>query len=514
MKTPRTVDEVFVRAAARRGEATHLILPDGGAVSYGETLGRAWRLAGVLAAAGIGPGDRVAAFMRTSRELHEIYIACGLAGAAAVPVNGLNTARENGLLLADAAPAGLIVAASMLERAPAEILPGSLRLRLVTQGTAAGWPSYDGALGDARELTGSGRSRPDAAGLIIYSSGTTGTPKGIVLSQQGLVDNALMASGVLGYRADDRFLTILPSYSSFGYSFDFLQAGLAGASTVLMPVFDAAAAVELIARHRVTCLAGVPTMFVRMAEHMASRDLTCLRLIDVGGGPVPEKLKQDLRTTLGCETVESYGLTEISPVASVQQPGAPVRPGSCGPPLPGVEARVVDEADHDVPPGQPGELIFRCSTIMLGYWNQPELTATTLRGGWLHSGDIGTIDEAGHLYILDRLKDMIVTSGNNVYPKEVETVIFEHPAVQSVAVVGLPDEVRGEAVHAFVVLAPGARATEGVIVEHCHRNLARFKVPRSVTFIDELPLTGSGKIRRFVLRELAKAAPAGRGAAR
>jgi len=323
-----------------------------------------------------------------------------------------------------------------------------------------------------------------------------------------------MASGVLGYRADDRFLTILPTYSSFGYSFDFLQSALAGASTVLTPAFDAAAAVALIERHRVTCLAGVPTMFVRMAEHMAGRDLRCLRLLDVGGGPVPEKLKQDLRATLGCETVESYGLTEISPVATVQVPSEPARPGSCGPPLPGVEARVVDEADRDVAPGEPGELIFRCGTLMLGYWNQPELTARTLRDGWLHSGDIGKIDEAGHLYILDRLKDMIVTSGNNVYPKEVENVIFEHPGVQSVAVVGLPDPVRGENVHAFVVPAPGARPTEAEILEHCRRNLARFKVPRSVAFIDELPLTGSGKIRRFKLRELAKTLAAGPGGGR
>ncbi len=514
MTTPRTIDEVFTRAAARRGEAVHLVLPDGLAASYGETLARARRLAGVLAAAGIRPGDRVAAFMRTSRELHETYIACGLAGAIAVPVNGLNTARENGLLFADCAPAGLIAETSMLDRVPAEILPASMKLRLVTQGTASGWQSYDGALEAARELAPPGRSRPGDAGLIIYSSGTTGNPKGIVLGQQALVDNALMASGVLGYRADDRFLTILPAYSSFGYSFDFLQAALAGASTVMTPAFNAAAAVELIERHRVTCLAGVPTMFVRMAEHMAGRDLTCLRLIDVGGGPVPEKLKRDLRASLGCETVESYGLTEISPVASVQEPGAPTRPGSCGPPLPGIEARVVDEADRDVPPGEPGELIFRCRTTMLGYWKQPELTARTLRGGWLHSGDIGTIDEAGNLFILDRLKDMIVTSGNNVYPKEVENVIFEHPAVQSVAVVGLPDEVRGENVHAFVVLAPGARATEEAIVEHCRRNLALFKVPRGVTFIDELPLTGSGKIRRFKLRELAKATSAGQGAAR
>jgi len=253
-------------------------------------------------------------------------------------------------------------------------------------------------------------------------------------------------------------------------------------------------------------------MFIRMAEHMAGRDLASLRLIDVGGGPVPEKLKEDLRRSLGVETVESYGLTEISPVASVQRPGAPVRAGSCGPTLPGIEVRVLDAADRDVAVGESGELLFRCQTLMIGYWNQPELSAHTLRDGWLHSGDIGKMDEAGEIYILDRLKDMIVTSGNNVYPKEVEVVIFDHPAVQAVAVAGLPDEVRGEAVHAFVVLQPGASATAGEIIEHCRRNLARFKVPRGVTFVEDLPLTASGKIRRFKLRELARAgAPAGKG---
>ena len=506
-----TVDGVFLEAARRTGRATHLVLTDGRTVRYAETLERARRLASVLAGAGIGGGDRVAMFMRNSRELFETYIACGLVGAIAVPVNGLNTARENGLLFADCTPAALVAEASLLDRVPAEVLPGGITLRLVTAGTAPGWRSYDQAIETAGEPTAPEPSRADAPALIIYSSGTTGTPKGIVLRQRGVVDNARLASSVLGYRDSDRFLTLLPTYSSFGFAFDFLHAGLAGASTVITPAFDAAAAVELIERHRVSCLAGVPTMFVRMAQHMAGHDLTCLRLIDVGGGPVPEKLKEDLRSALGVETLESYGLTEISPVASVQRPGAPVRPGSCGPPLPEIEVRVVDAADRDLPAGAPGELLFRCRTLMIGYWNQPELTATTLRDGWLHSGDIGTMDEDGHLYILDRLKDMIVTSGNNVYPKEVETVIFEYPAVQSVAVAGLPDEVRGETVHAFVVLRPGAAATAAELIEHCRENLARFKVPRGITFVDEMPLTGSGKIRRFKLRELARAQAAAAG---
>jgi long-chain acyl-CoA synthetase len=509
---PETVDAVFAETARRAATAVHMVLPDGRRIPYAETLARARRLASVLARARIGGGDRVATFTRSSRELIEMYVACGMAGAITVPVNGLNTARENGLLFADCTPVGLVAEASMLDRVPPEALPESLVLQLVSQGTAAGWQSYDEALETAGEGALPAPSRPEAPALIIYSSGTTGNPKGIVLRQQGAVDNARLTSEVLGYRASDRFLTLLPTYSSFGFEFDFLQPALVGASTVITPVFDAAAAVELVERHRVTCLAGVPTMFIRMAEHLAGRDLASLRLIDVGGGPVPEKLKQDLRGTLGVETVESYGLTEISAVASVQRPGAPVRPGSCGPTLPGFEARVVDAAGRDVAVGESGELLFRCRTFMIGYWNQPELSAHTLRDGWLHSGDIGKLDEAGNLYILDRLKDMIVTSGNNVYPKEVEVVIFEHPAVQAVAVAGLPDEVRGENVHAFVVLQPGASATAGEIIEHCRGSLARFKVPRGITFVDELPLTASGKIRRFKLRELLCAgAPAGKG---
>jgi long-chain acyl-CoA synthetase len=499
---PFTVDAVVAAAAERDGSATHLILPDGRRVSYAETLARAAALAGALNGAGVAPGDRVAAFMRNGRELPELYVACGLAGAVAVPINGLNTVRENRLLLADCLPAALVADAALLEHMPVEALPPSVRLRLVVRGEAEGWYAYEEVLAAVHGTPHTAKSRPADAAVIIYSSGTTGAPKGIVLSHEGVVGNARLASSVLDFRATDRFLTILPLYSSFGFGFDFLQAALVGASTALLTLFDARTAVERVERDRVTCLAGVPTMFIRMAEHLASHDVSSLRLIDVGGGPVPEKLKHDWKANFGIEMVESYGLTEISPVASAQRPGMPSPRGSCGPPLPGIEARVIDERGHVVAPGQPGELTFRCGTLMLGYWNQPELTARTIRDGWLHSGDIGAMDEAGNLAILDRLKDMIVTSGNNVYPKEVETVIFDHPAVLAVAVAGLPDPVRGEQVHAFVVPAPGARASADEILAHCRKNLALFKVPRGITFVDELPLTASGKIRRFMLREL------------
>ena len=219
----QTIDGVFSETARRTGRATHLVLADGRSVPYAETLERARRLASVLAGAGIGGGDRAAMFMRNSRELFESYIACSLAGAIAVPVNGLNTARENGLLFADCTPTALVAEISLLDRVPAETLPAGMTLRLVTAGAAPGWRSYDQAIETAGERTAPEPSRAEAPAVIIYSSGTTGSPKGIVLGQQGVVDNARLTSGVLGYRDSDRFLTLLPTYSSFGFAFDFLQ---------------------------------------------------------------------------------------------------------------------------------------------------------------------------------------------------------------------------------------------------------------------------------------------------
>jgi long-chain acyl-CoA synthetase len=341
--------------------------------------------------------------------------------------------------------------------------------------------------------------------MMIYSSGTTGTPKGILLSHQGLVDNARMTSGVLGYRDTDRFITLLPSFSSFGFSFDFAQAALVGAATVILPQFSPERAIDLIDRYRVTCLAGVPTMFAKMFDPamLGSSDVSSLRLIDVGGGPVAVRLKTDLRSVYGIETVESYGLTEISPVASVQAPGCGDEGASCGPPLPGIEVSVVNGAGKPVSVGEAGELLFRSKTTMVGYWGKPELTAETLRDGWLHTGDIGKVDTDGNIHILDRLKDVIVTNGFNVYPKEVENAICELDAVQSAAVVGVPHAIRGEDICAFVVPKPGAALTETDVVSHCQECVGKFKVPRLVVVLDQLPLTANGKIQRFELRRRA-----------
>lgn len=208
---------------------------------------------------------------------------------------------------------------------------------------------------------------------------------------------------------------------------------------------------------------------------------------------------------LGIEAVESYGQTEISTVSTVQIPGVDAPEGSCGPVLRDFQVRVVNVEGEDVPDGEPGELLFRSPTFMHGYWNQPELTATTLRDGWLHSGDVGRVDAESNVYILDRVKDMIVANGFNVFPKEVENAIGVHPAVLTVAVVGVQDELRGEDIFAFVVRRPGTFASSEEIADHCTRHLARYKLPRYISLVDELPLTATGKIRRFKLREIAGA---------
>ncbi len=503
-----TIDAIFAGAAADNGAAVHLVFTDGTASSYAETYERASRFAAVLIAAGIAPGDRVACFMGNSRALYEFFIGCAIAGVIAVPINTLSTARETGALFADCQPRG-IVAQNPGDALPDEMFSDDVVLRLhYGEGMASGWFDYEAALAEAPGRVLAPRSRPDDPAMIIYSSGTTGEPKGIVLGHRQLIANAELTIKALDYNTDDRFLTILPSFHLFGYSYDFLYCGLVGACMVVLPSFDADMALKLMQRHRITVLAGVPLMFVQMfqAERLSGCDISAMRLIDVGGGPVPHSLVRRLKDEIGIDTVESYGLTEISTVACVQRPGVPSPEGSCGVVLDGIEVRLRDRDGAEVPTGELGELQFRCDTFMIGYWGQPELTAETLAEDWLHTGDVGRVDGQGNIFILDRIKDMIVTNGYNVFPKEIENVLFAHPSVQAAAVIGVPDEVRGEGIQAFVVSASGAAQNGDEILKYCRRELSRYKVPRGITFTDNLPLTASGKIRRFALRELRQTA--------
>ena len=498
------IDLLFRHNARTLRSGTHLILPDGSAQSYGASYDRAGRIASAIVAAGIARGARVMLLMGNSREIVEMYIACSLAGVICVPVNILTTARELIDTAADCTPAAAFIQHQFLDRITPEFLRHDLRLKVVTQGAAEGWQRYDALLQAHSPLAQAVSADPEEPSVMIYSSGTTGKPKGILLRQRGVTENAHMTNLVLRYQASDISMSMLPLFSSFGFCWDFMMVAQAGARTLILPKFDPPAAIENIERHRVTVLAGVPTMFARLfdTENIKGRDFSSLRLMDVGGGPVSDRLKLDLKNVYKIEIVESYGLTEISPVASVQVPFDEHKVGACGQPLPGVEVKVLGPDDEELPPNTPGEFCFHCSTFMIGYWNKPELSAQALRGGWLHSGDIGIVDEDGELFVGDRLQDMIISSGYNIYPKEVENALSEHQAVQSAAVIGVPDEIRGELVHAFVVLKPGAQADAQNLIAHCATIIGKHKLPRDISFVSELPLTASGKIQRFALREL------------
>lgn len=500
--TPSRIDQVFAAAAREAADRTHLVFEDGTTATYAQTYARASALAGGFVAAGILPGDRVAGFMRNSREVVEFFVACGIANVIGVALNGMSTQRELAGIFTDCTPLGIVAEAGFLDRLPD---CAGMRLRVATQTVSApqGWVDYDTLIAQATVAKPRAEASADDPAMMIYSSGTTGAPKGILLRHSGLVENARMALSVLKTTAQDRHMTVLPLFSSFGFAFDFVQVGLLRASVVIQQQFDEKQAVELIARHRVTFLAAVPTMLARMFDPgvIGDLDLSCIRLIDVGGGPVAPRLKAMLGDDYGIEVVESYGLTEISPVASVQVPADASALGSCGAPLPGIECRVMGLDGSLAGVDQPGELQFRGPTLMSGYWNQPELTARTLKDGWLRSGDVGRIDKQGNIHILDRTKDMIVANGFNVYPKEVENVIAELEQVQSVAVVGVPDNIQGERIHAFVVLKPGAKLSESQVLERCVIGLSSYKRPKKVHFIEAMPLTGSGKIRRVQLRD-------------
>lgn len=504
MRIPMRIDQVFSSAARDAGGVVQLVLRDGTQITYAESYARAAKLAGAMHAAGIVRNDRVAALMRNSRELIEFYIACSIAGVIGVAINAMSTPREIDLLLEDCAPSAILAESSFVRRVSSNPRILSMKLRVVTKQTEPleGWEIFEELLENSKVMdVVSGASANDPA-MMIYSSGTTGAPKGILLRHSALVLNAQMTVEVLGVTGHDRYLSILPMFSSFGFAFDFLQAGLVRASTVLLEQFDPDRAVDCIERFKVTFMGGVPTMFSRIfdLENIGGRDMSSLRLLDVGGGPVAPSLKELLCKEYKMTVVESYGLTEISPVASAQVPGKESSIGSCGAPLPGIKVRVISVDGMPVQPGEVGELQFFSPTFMIGYWNRPEMTASAFDRGWLRSGDIGKVDDAGNIYILDRLKDMIVTNGFNVYPKEVENVICEMLGVQSAAVVGVPDEISGEWIEAFVVLSSGAKLSEQDVLTHCAENLAHYKRPKRVRFVDSMPLTASGKIRRGVLR--------------
>jgi long-chain acyl-CoA synthetase len=346
----------------------------------------------------------------------------------------------------------------------------------------------------------------DDTAVILYTSGTTGKPKGAELTHANLGLNARVAIDLLGFDARSVVLGALPLFHAFGQTCA-MNAGVAvGATLSLIPRFNASKALEIIERDRVTAFEGVPTMYAAMlhAPDSGAYDTSSLRICVSGGAAMPVEVMRGFEQHFGCTVLEGYGLSETSPIASFNHLDRERKPGSIGTPVNGVEMKVVSENGDEVPPGEAGEIVIRGHNVMKGYWKRPEATVEAIRDGWFHSGDVGRIDDDGYFYIVDRMKELIIRGGFNVYPREIEEVIYEHPAVREAAVIGIPHPELGEEVAAAIALKPGSTATEAEIRDHVRSNVAAYKYPRRVWFVDELPKGATGKILK---REIVPPSP-------
>jgi long-chain acyl-CoA synthetase len=339
------------------------------------------------------------------------------------------------------------------------------------------------------------RDAEDTA-VILYTSGTTGTPKGAELTHRNLIRNTEVTYGLTDTSEDDVLLGALPLFHAFGQTCSLNATMATGGTLSLIPRFDPGKALEIIERDKITIFQGVPTMFTAMLHHPGHEnvDVSSLRVCVSGGSAMPVEVMRGFEEEFGCKVLEGYGLSETSPVASFNHPDRERKPGTIGQPIEGVEMKVVDDEGNEVAQGEVGEIVIRGHNVMKGYWRKPEATDEAIRDGWFHSGDMGKVDEEGYFSIVDRKKEMIIRGGYNVYPREIEEVLYEHPAVQEAAVIGVPDERMGEEVGAAVVLKAGQEVSEDELRGFLKDQLAAYKYPRRVWFTDELPKGPTGKI--------------------
>jgi long-chain acyl-CoA synthetase len=343
--------------------------------------------------------------------------------------------------------------------------------------------------------------QPSDLAVILYTSGTTGRPKGVALSHDNLAANARAAASLYELDRTAWALAVLPLSHSYGLTV--MNAGnILGTRAVLLRWFNPELVLETIERFRVQSMAGVPTMYVYLLHYPdAGRfDTSSMRSWGSGAAPLPLEIVEPFEAKFGGRLMEGYGLTEASPVVSAHRLSGVRKLGSVGQPIPGVQVAILDDEDRPVPAGELGEICVRGPNVMLGYYRLPEETARTLRHGWLHTGDVGRLDADNFLYVVERKKDLIIRGGFNIYPREVEEILYAHPAVAEAAVIGMPDPVMGEEVLAFVVRKPGAEAEADAIIAFCQERLAKYKCPRRVRFVPSLPKTPVGKILRKALR--------------
>ncbi|GAB2754005.1 long-chain-fatty-acid--CoA ligase [Sinomonas soli] len=465
--------------------------------TYADLASAAARVAGLLVRSGVEPGDRVGVMLPNVPEFAALYYGALRAGAVVVPMNPLLKQREISYYLEDSGATVLFAAEDVAQEAAEGAHAGGARVVAVGRGTFTAALADEEPLGQITE-----RADGDTA-VILYTSGTTGRPKGAELTHSNLIRNAdLTVRTLLTLTSEDVVFGGLPLFHTFGQTCALNTTVMAGAAIALLPRFSAQAALEIIGAQHVTVFAGVPTMYsalLAVPDHR-SYDTSSLRVCISGGAALPVEVLHRFEDEFGCIILEGYGLSETSPVAAFNHPDRLRKPGSIGTAVEGVELRVVGLGGEEVPRGEVGEIAVRGHNIMKGYWKRPDATAEAIRDGWFLTGDMGRVDADGCYAIVDRKKDLIIRGGYNVYPREVEEVLYEHPAVAEAAVVGAPHAELGEEVVAVVALsAPGA-ATADELREFVKSQVAAYKYPREVRIVEQLPKGPTGKILKRDLR--------------
>ncbi len=475
-------------------------------LTFGELDDRSARLAAVLRENGLQQGDRVGVMLPNVLEFPISYYGVLRAGGVVVPMNVLLKRREIAFYLEDSGAELLLAwhgfgdeARAGAEQAGAELIEVEPQ-------------SFAELLGDHEPDTETADTGEGDTAVILYTSGTTGKPKGAELTHFNLHRNAQIASETTcEVKRGSIALGALPLFHSFGQTVSMNASMRVGATLTLLPKFDPGEALEIMQRDGVTHFYGVPTMYGALLHHPGreSFDTSSLRICITGGASMPVEVLRGFEEAFECELLEGYGLSETSPVASTNHPGRPRKPGSIGTPLREVEMKVVDEDDNEVAQGEVGEIVIRGHNVMKGYWQRPDATEEAMRGGWFHSGDMARVDEDGYFFIVDRKKDLIIRGGYNVYPREVEEVLYEHPKIREAAVLGVPHDQWGEEIGAAVVLHEGEELSAEEVSEYVKERIAAYKYPRLVWFMDDLPKGPTGKILK---REIETPSPAEPGA--
>jgi long-chain acyl-CoA synthetase len=480
---------VLTDSAQRDSDHTALKLDDM-EVSYGLLDEGSARVAALLAGKGVTEGDRVGIMLPNVPYFAVCYYGVLRAGGVVVPMNVLLKRREVAFYLRDPEAKLLFAWEGFADDAKAGAQEAGAECLVVKPG------DFEEMLAGVEPRRDVADRDPDDTAVILYTSGTTGTPKGAELTHQNLLRNCEISRDMFGIGSEAVTLGALPLFHSFGQTCGMNATMAAGGTLTLIPRFEPGKALEIIQRDRVNVFEGVPTMYSAMF-HCHDRDkfdTSTLQLCVSGGSAMPVELMRGFEDAFKCKILEGYGLSESSPVASFNRPDRERKPGSIGIPIDGVEMKVVDDDGNDVPQGEVGEIVIRGHNVMKGYWNKPDATSETLRDGWLHTGDMANVDEDGYFFIVDRKKDLIIRGGYNVYPREIEEVLYEHPAVMEAAVIGVKDDKLGEEIGAAVTLKDGADASADELREFVKEQVAAYKYPRRVWFVDELPKGPTGKI--------------------